>query len=213
MATFAKSRVPAEDLWYGTHRPSMKTNVLLQHVNPGQVKCTTFQHPPEDKVFGAPRPLDPEGAREVTGIWKQHHPNPFSQPGPDFRAMNKQATIHGLTSPQQQHSFRAEHPMHLKVGYAVKQAPAQLPSDKKPEFTYGKPSTHKTMEEIRVAGRDNPNMKHLMQGAYTWEWMQTNDARAQEFSQHAHYIQPTPTKAALGHSRHAGSQDNTGNTH
>ena len=67
----------------------MKTNVLLQHVNPGQVrkirllpthyrvpspelanvlvwqvKCTTFQHPPEDKVFGAPRPLDPEGARE-----------------------------------------------------------------------------------------------------------------------------------------------------
>ncbi len=42
------------------------------------------------------------------------------------------------------------------------------------------------------------------------EWMQTNDARAQEFSQHAHYIQPTPTKAALGHSRHAGSQDNTG---
>lgn len=58
----------------------------------------------------------------------------------------------GLTSPQQQHSFRAEHPMHLKVGYAVKQAPPQLPSDKKPEFTYGKPSTHKTMEEIRVAG-------------------------------------------------------------
>ncbi len=31
-----------------------------------QVKCTTFQHPPEDKVFGAPRPLDPEGAREGT---------------------------------------------------------------------------------------------------------------------------------------------------
>ena len=58
----------------------------------------------------------------------------------------------GLTSPQQQHSFRAEHPMYLKVGYAVKQAPPQLPSDKKPEFTYGKPSTHKTMEEIRVAG-------------------------------------------------------------
>lgn len=37
------------------------TNVLVR-----QVKCTTFQHPPEDKVFGAPRPLDPEGAREGT---------------------------------------------------------------------------------------------------------------------------------------------------
>ena len=32
-----------------------------------------------------------------------------------------------------------------------------------------------------------------------------NNARAQELSQHAHYIEPTPTKAALGHSRHAGS--------
>lgn len=37
MTTFAKSRVPAEDLWYGNHRASMNTNVLLQHVDPGQV--------------------------------------------------------------------------------------------------------------------------------------------------------------------------------
>jgi len=44
-------RVPSAEL----------TNVLVL-----QVKCTTFQHPPEDKVFGAPRPLDPEGAREGT---------------------------------------------------------------------------------------------------------------------------------------------------
>ena len=35
--------------------------------------------------------------------------------------------------------------------------------------------------------------------------MQMNNARAQELSQQAHYIEPTPTKAALGHSRHAGS--------
>ena len=40
--------------------------------------------------------------------------------------------------------------------------------------------------------------------------MQTNNARALEFSQHARYIQPTPTKAALGHSRHAGSQETAG---
>ena len=67
----------------------MNTNVLLQHVDPGQVcwhvivcwyapmhgfhsslalqiKRTTFQRPPEEKVFGVPRPLDPEGAREGT---------------------------------------------------------------------------------------------------------------------------------------------------
>ena len=35
--------------------------------------------------------------------------------------------------------------------------------------------------------------------------MRMNDARAQELSQHAHYIEPSPTKAALGHSKHAGA--------
>ena len=44
------------------------------------------------------------------------------------------------------------------------------------------------------------------------EWMKVNDARAQEFSQHAHYIEPTPTKAALGHSRHAGSNSCNGSS-
>ena len=34
--------------------------------------------------------------------------------------------------------------------------------------------------------------------------MQANEARADEFSPHAHYIEPTPTKAALGHSMHGG---------
>ena len=37
MTTFAKPAVAPEDLWYGTHRGSMNTNVLLQHVDPGQV--------------------------------------------------------------------------------------------------------------------------------------------------------------------------------
>ena len=39
MTVTSKSRVPAEDLWYGTHRASMKTNVLLQHLDPGQVSA------------------------------------------------------------------------------------------------------------------------------------------------------------------------------
>ena len=42
--------------------------------------------------------------------------------------------------------------------------------------------------------------------------MRANDARAQEFSQHAHYIDPSPTNAALGHSRHAGSDSCNGNS-
>lgn len=44
------------------------------------------------------------------------------------------------------------------------------------------------------------------------EWMRMNDARAQELSQHAHYIQPSPTKAALGHSKHAGADSCNANS-
>ena len=29
----------------------------------------------------------------VIGIWKEHRPNPFAQPGPDFMAMNKKAAL------------------------------------------------------------------------------------------------------------------------
>ena len=39
-----------------------------------------------------------------------------------------------------------------------------------------------------------------------------NDARAQELSQHAHYIEPSPTKAALGHSKHAGANSCNANS-
>ena len=46
----------------------MNTNVLIQHVDSGKVKRTTFATPPEDKVFGASRPQDPEGAREGTAF-------------------------------------------------------------------------------------------------------------------------------------------------
>ena len=39
-----------------------------------------------------------------------------------------------------------------------------------------------------------------------------NDARAQELGQHARYITPTPTKAALGHSKHAVSDSCNANS-
>lgn len=42
-------------------------------------------------------------------------------------------------------------------------------------------------------------MKHLIQGAYTWEWIKMNRERAAEFDTSAHYIPPRGTKATLGH--------------
>ena len=57
-----------EEPWFGKSRASMNTNVLIQHVDSGKIKRTTFATPPEDKVFGASRPQDPEGAREGTAL-------------------------------------------------------------------------------------------------------------------------------------------------
>eukprot|EP00891_Asterochloris_glomerata_P002893 jgi/Astpho2/2893/Aster-x0546 len=200
-----------EEPWFGKSRASMNTNVLIQHVDSGKIKRTTFATPPEDKVFGASRPQDPEGAREVIGIWKEHRPNPFAQPGPDFMAMNKKAALSGLTKSHQQHTFRQSHPVSQRVGLAASHVSApKLPSDRQADFTYGKPSTYKSMEEIRVAGLENPVMKHLIQGAYGWQWMQMNDARAQEFSRGAHYIPPRLTRAALGHSTHRNAVSSAG---
>ena len=45
-----------------------------------QVKKIVFSNPPEDHVFGYMPTPDPEGAREITMIWKSHQPSP----GEDF---------------------------------------------------------------------------------------------------------------------------------
>ena len=62
-------------------------------------------------------------------------------------------TRSGLTKSHQQHAFRQSHPVSQRVGLAASHvAPPKLPSDRQADFTYGKPSTYKSMEEIRVAG-------------------------------------------------------------
>ena len=42
-------------------------------------------------------------------------------------------------------------------------------------------------------------MKHLVQGAYTWEWIRMNEARAEIFDAKRLYIAPTGTRATDGH--------------
>ena len=62
-------------------------------------------------------------------------------------------TRSGLTKSHQQHAFRQSHPVSQRVGLAASHVPPpKLPSDRQADFTYGKPSTYKSMEEIRVAG-------------------------------------------------------------
>jgi Domain of unknown function (DUF4483) len=65
----------------GVQRQSMRTNVLLHRAGLSEVNKLTFTNPPPDKVFGVPKHADPEGARDVTMVWKCHEPNPNDVPG------------------------------------------------------------------------------------------------------------------------------------
>eukprot|EP00878_Enallax_costatus_P039696 GHUV01045578.1.p2 GENE.GHUV01045578.1~~GHUV01045578.1.p2 ORF type:complete len:153 (+),score=32.17 GHUV01045578.1:281-739(+) len=138
------ARHPDDELRCGTQRPSMKQNVLINKTELGKVKRTTFNNSSPDTVYGASMPPDEEGARAVISTWQEHVPNPHAKPGPDFKAMNRAAADSGLTSTQQIRSFRSDHPAYLKTGAeSVAQKPGKLPSDKDPNFTYGKPAAYR----------------------------------------------------------------------
>lgn len=159
----------------GTFRPTMSKNVLLAKSELGKVKPTTFPDKHDDRVFGAPNIRDPEGARDVTMVWKQHQANPDDKPGPDFRKMNKTAAMRGLTVAPQQHMHRAEHYEYLKKGNAVMKSNPKLPSDVNVEHTYGMPSTHIPLEVYRVSG-DPANVKNLIQNSYANDWISSHKA-------------------------------------
>ena len=63
-----------------------------------QTKKMIFSSPAPDHVFGYMPTPDPEGAREITMIWKSHDPNagadtnPDRKPKLDFTKMNKLAS-------------------------------------------------------------------------------------------------------------------------
>ena len=65
----------------GVQRQSMRTNVLIHRAGLSEVNKMTFTHPGPDKVFGVPKMADPEGARDVTSVWKCHEANPNDVPG------------------------------------------------------------------------------------------------------------------------------------
>ncbi|WIA42582.1 hypothetical protein OEZ86_008559 [Tetradesmus obliquus] len=178
----------------------MKTNVLISKTELGKVKRTTFNHSSPDTTYGAAMPHDAEGAWQVISKWQEHVPNPHAKPGPDFRAMNKAAADSGLVSSTQIRTFREGHPATLKTGVeSVTKAAPRLPSDKDPSFTYGKPATYRSAEEVRNFGLAEPPVKGLVQGAYSHAWVDMNLARQDEFDVRRKYIKPAPTAATEGH--------------
>ena len=58
-----------------------------------QGKRTQFLHLPKGTVFGHPPHTQPEGAWEVTRIWKDGRTTVVRATGPNYCAMNKLAAI------------------------------------------------------------------------------------------------------------------------
>jgi hypothetical protein len=65
----------------GVQRQSMRTNVLIHRAGLSEVNKMNFSNPSCEKVFGVPKHSDPEGARDVTMMWKCHKANPNDIPG------------------------------------------------------------------------------------------------------------------------------------
>lgn len=204
VGTVAGVSAADDDFRVGTIRSTMKTNPLLTKAELGKVKKTTFPRNDPEHVFGYMPPKDPEGAREVTGIWKEHNPSPGNEAGhdgkprADFKEMNKLATINGLTTAKESATFRQEHYVAMKPRDQTAKAAPSLPSDKEPKHTYGQASAFRSAQTIRNMGPEEPPVKHLVQGAYQTEWVEANAHKVASSSQQQ-YIPPVPTRAAVGH--------------
>eukprot|EP00798_Chlamydomonas_sp_ICE-L_P029681 gene29682-5095_t len=194
-----------EDFRIGTVRQTMKTNLLLTKAELGEVKKSTFSRAEPDHVFGYMAAKDPEGVREVTGIWKENTKTCSGGAGgtvglsSDFKAMNKAAVISGVSTAKEAPAFRAAHPMTVQdKTFSSTDKSIHLPSDKNSKSTYGLPSAHRSAETIRDKGPEEPYLKHLIQNAYQGDWVAQSTA-AQGKTGGAAYIPPVPTRAALGH--------------
>lgn len=94
--------------------------------------------------------------------WVQHAERSVGEGGPDFRAMNKSALRSGVITSAEACAFRRLHPLRLRVGRgmpgATRQAHARPPSDAATSFAYGLPSSHRSQEQIRLAGCAGPRV-------------------------------------------------------
>eukprot|EP00884_Botryococcus_braunii_P019790 jgi/Botrbrau1/6495/Bobra.0034s0068.1 len=185
----------------GRVRASMKTNILLQRAEIGKVKPSTFNSPAEETVFGICIPPDVEGAREVSMVWKEHKSDAIAERGPDFLRMNKMASQSGITKAAEQREFREHHKCTLKVASQSHPKSSSMPSSCPDLQAYGCPSTHRTMEQVRVYGKENPDTQQLIQGGYQWDWIQKQQVLAarEEVERAPRHRATSPTRASLGH--------------
>lgn len=100
-------------------------------------------------------------------------------------------------------SFRNDNVIKQRVVEGTLPSRPPLPSDFDPTFRYGLHSKHRTAEVARYNGPIEPPIKHLIQGAYTHEFVHMNARRGMTSTNAADYvrkpIKPATTRAAEGH--------------
>lgn len=166
-----------------------------------QVKKVTHKLPEKNFAYGINKPRQAEGAREVSMMWVAHKGNPDAKPGPDFMAMNKLAAG-TCKKASEVRAFREDNDVRLKKINPASQAKdkhrVRLPSDGNPNYTFGRASANRTIEEERMFG-DAPNIKHIVQGTFMNDWMTFNNERKETFIAEHAKIEPKATKATQGH--------------
>merc|ERR1712227_231626 len=151
-------------------RKTEQHNPLLQRLELGKSRRTTYEVPQDGFVYGRPNIHDGEGANEVLSTWVEHHANPDSVPGRDFMALNKRATISKMVSAKDVTAFRKAHDIRLKRGDTMAFAGGRniLPSDVDPAHTYGR------------ANRPSTPIADVIQSAYENDWVDEQMKRREE---------------------------------
>lgn len=139
-------------------------NPLLVRDAVGKNRPTVYDLPGEDHVYGLHIERDPQECAATGNLkfltkvlqhWNIKATTKQAVPALDYITMNRNSARQGIISPKAIRNYREQHPVRVKVGdhYGIVQSQSlpgspsaapkikgPLPSDKNPNFTYGKPT-------------------------------------------------------------------------
>ncbi|EKX36464.1 hypothetical protein GUITHDRAFT_145734 [Guillardia theta CCMP2712] len=154
----------------------------------GKPKPSTMNLPPPEHVYGYKMMLDAAGAGNIIGGWMEHTPNEATQPGRDFKKLNRMAIIKGSgLTPSQVADFRRTHDARLRGGSMQHQQAIVLPSSRDPEFAYGVKNVYGT------------EMGALISNQYMRDFIQSQQRKETQSRMASKKIPVMHTKASLGH--------------
>mmetsp|Transcript_26190 Transcript_26190/g.59378 ORF Transcript_26190/g.59378 Transcript_26190/m.59378 type:complete len:216 (-) Transcript_26190:130-777(-) len=163
-------------------------NPLLITAEVGKPKPSTMNLPPPEHVYGYKMVLDSAGAGNIIGGWMEHTPNEATQPGRDFKKLNRMAIIKGSgLTPTQVADFRRTHDARLRGGSMQHQQAIVLPSSRDPEFAYGVKNVYGT------------EMGALISNQYMRDFIESQERKETQSRMASKKIPVMHTKASLGH--------------